>query len=164
MVIQKHTIKKLNGYGCNVVAVPYKTSAEEILRFKPDGLLISNGPGNPNSLTEVVETINALKGKLPILAIGLGLSLIGLSYGAKVEKMSVGHHGSNIAIKNINTKRVQISNQNHLYNVVKDSVKDLVITHYDLVNEEIEGLIDDTEAVNPLTNKVWSMAKVDMPE
>ena len=95
----------------------------------------------------MVETINALKGKLPILAIGLGLSLIGLSYGAKVEKMSVGHHGSNIAIKNINTKRVQISNQNHLYNVVKDSVKDLVITHYDLVNEEIEGLANEKDKV-----------------
>ena len=61
--------------------------------------------------------------------------------------MSVGHHGSNIAIKNINTKRVQISNQNHLYNVVKDSVKDLVITHYDLVNEEIEGLANEKDKV-----------------
>ena len=145
--LRTSTIKKLNGYGCNVVAVPYKTSAEEIMRFKPDGLLISNGPGNPNSLTVVVETIKELKGKLPILAIGLGLSLVGLSYGAKVEKMAVGHHGSNIAIKNINTKRVQISNQNHLYNVVKDSVKDLVITHYDLVNGEVEGLSNENDKV-----------------
>lgn len=149
--VKSSTIQKLNSYGCNVVVLPYKTSVEEILRHKPDGILISNGPGNPNSLTEVVETINGLKGKLPILAIGLGLSLVGLAYGAEVLKMSVGHHGSNIAIRSSETKRIQISSQNHLYNVVKESVKDLEITHTDLVSGEVEGLrntLDKVIAVN----------------
>lgn len=142
--VKINLIKKLNGVGCNVVVVPYNTSVEEILKYRPNGVLVSSGPGNPYEAAEIVEVINQLKGKLPILGIGLGHHLVALSYGAKVYKMSCGHHGSNHPVRKIATGKVEITSQNYNYSVDKESVKDtqLVITHEHVISNEIEGLCD----------------------
>ena len=134
----KNIIKKLNQAGCNVVVVPYNTPVEEILKYKPNGFLISNGPGNPYDLNEIIENIRFLVGKKPILGIGLGCELIGIAYGVKVSKMKCGHHGSNYPVKNIKTGKVEITSQNYSYTFDEESIQksDLVITKVNVITKE----------------------------
>ncbi|MBQ5620168.1 MAG: glutamine-hydrolyzing carbamoyl-phosphate synthase small subunit, partial [Alistipes sp.] len=91
--IKNSLVRQLNAVGCNVTVLPYNSTVEEVMSFRPDGVLISNGPGDPLSVEPVIELIRQLRGRLPILGVGLGMQLIALAYGGKVEKMKFGHRG-----------------------------------------------------------------------
>lgn len=134
-------VRSLNAHNCNVTVVPWNTTAEQILAFKPDGVLISNGPGSPEDVPEVVETIKQLRGKIPMFGICLGHQLIALAYGAKIDEINPGHRGGNHPVKELKTGKVLITSQNHGYAVVKDSLKDtsLEITHINLLDNTVEG-------------------------
>ncbi len=140
--IKHSTIRCLNQRGCNVTVVPYNASVEEILAFRPDGLFLSSGPGAPQHAQSVVETVKALKGRLPIFGIGLGHLLISMAYGARVEKMKADHRGINHPVRSLETNRISITSQSHSYSVVADSLKnaDLEITHVDVLDGEVEGV------------------------
>ena len=142
-------IRKLNQFRCNVAVVPYNTSVEDILKFKPDGLFISNGPGDPEDMEVVIHNIKALKGKLPMLGICLGHQMIGLAYGAKTYKMKFGHRGANHPVKNLLTGKVEITSQNHSYAVDQESLKktELELTHINLLDNETEGMMDKKNRV-----------------
>ena len=141
--VKSSIIKGLNQRGCNITVVPYNTSAEDIIEFlRPDGVVISNGPGNPMDVPEVIETIKSIRGKFPIFGLGLGHQLIALSYGAKISKLKFGHHGGNHPVRNLENGKIEISNQNHCYAVDVDSVKgtELEITHLNVMDNTVEGV------------------------
>ncbi|MBR2696698.1 MAG: glutamine-hydrolyzing carbamoyl-phosphate synthase small subunit [Parasporobacterium sp.] len=140
--IKLNIIRCLNDCGCNVTVVPYNTSAEEIEFMKPDGIFLSNGPGDPEDVTEVIETVKALRGKYPIFGICLGHQMIALSYGAKTYKLKFGHRGGNHPVKNIETGKVEVTSQNHSYAVENKSVEGtgLKVTHMNLLDNTVEGL------------------------
>lgn len=142
-------IKGLNKAGCNVISFPYNTTKEEILKYKPNGLFISSGPGNPENLKEVIELINSFVGVLPIFGVGLGHQLIGLAYGAQSFKMKCGHHGCNYPVKNLKTGKVEIAVQNHLYTIDRQSLKgtSLKVTHENVITNEVEGFEDSKNKV-----------------
>jgi len=142
-------IRMLNYYKCNVVVVPYNTSVEEILKYKPDGLFISNGPGDPADVVEVINTIKTLKSKLPMLGICLGHQMIGLAYGATTYKMKFGHRGANHPVKDLQNGKIEITSQNHSYAIDKDSLKNtgLELTHINLLDNEAEGMEDKKNRV-----------------
>ena len=137
----------ISKHSCNITVVPYDTSAEEILQLSPDGLFISNGPGDPEDVKPVIETIKGLKGKLPIFGICLGHQLIALSYGAKTYKLKFGHRGGNHPVKDLTTGKIEITSQNHSYAVDKDSVEGtgLKISHINLLDNTVEGLVSEED-------------------
>lgn len=134
-------VRNLNNHGCNVTVVPWNSTPEQILAFNPDGVLISNGPGSPMDVPEVVETIKKLKGKVPVFGICLGHQLIALSYGAQINQINPGHRGGNHPVKEIKNGKVIITSQNHGFAVDERSLKDtpLKITHINLLDGTIEG-------------------------
>lgn len=138
-------VKKLNACGCNVVVVPFNTTKETIEKFKPDGLFITSGPGNPEDALEVVELIKYFRGKLPIMGTCLGHQLIALAYGATTYKMKLGHHGANHSVLNVLNNKIEITSQNHSYAINTDSLKgtNLTVTHINLIDGEVEGMIDE---------------------
>ena len=140
--IKLNIIRSLNAKGCNVTVVPYDTSAELIRSLNPDGLFLSNGPGDPEDVTEVIELVKNLKGKLPIFGICLGHQMISLAYGAKTYKLKFGHRGGNHPVKNLQTGKIEITSQNHSYAVDAESVAgtDLEITHINLLDNTVEGV------------------------
>ena len=147
--VRLNLIKKLNQEGCNVVVVPYNTSLADIMKYKPDGLFISNGPGNPNQASEVIELIKEAKGKLPILGVGMGMNIISLAYDATVNKMKFGHHGVNHPVKCLETGKIEITTQNTNYSVCEESLKntELTITHKNVLDNEIEGIVNKKDNV-----------------
>ncbi|MBE6741172.1 MAG: glutamine-hydrolyzing carbamoyl-phosphate synthase small subunit [Ruminococcaceae bacterium] len=140
--IKMNIVRKLNEKGCNVTVVPYNITAEEILSMKPDGLFLSNGPGNPEDVTEVIEVVRQLKGKLPIFGICLGHQMISLALGAKTFKMKFGHRGGNHPVKNLKTGKLEITSQNHSYAVDTASLEntELTMTHINLLDNTAEGV------------------------
>ena len=138
-------IRKLNEFGCNVVVVPYNTTKEEILRYHPDGLFLSNGPGDPENVKPVINLVKEFKGKLPILGICLGHQIIGLAYGAKTYKMKFGHRGANHPVRDLETGKVEITSQNHSFAVDKASLAGtgLTLTHINILDNEAEGMKDE---------------------
>ncbi len=139
--IKNNIIRQFNNRGCNVTIVPYTTTLEEIKAFNPDAILISNGPGNPNELQEVIELIKSVKGEIPVLGISLGMELIALAYGAKVQKMKCGHHGGS-AVRCLESGRIDLTSQNHGYAVDAESLKGtkLAITHENVLDGTVEGI------------------------
>ena len=135
-------VRNLNKRGCNVTIVPYNMSAEDIINLKPDGIFLSNGPGDPEDVTEVIELVKKLKGKYPIFGICLGHQLISLAYGAKTYKLKFGHRGGNHPVINIETDKIEITSQNHSYAVDEESLKKtkLVPTHKNVLDNTIEGV------------------------
>ena len=135
-------IRQLNTKGCNVTIVPYNSTPEEILAFNPDGIFVSNGPGNPAEVSVVCNTIKALQGKLPIFGVDLGHQLIAMSYGAKNVKMKVGHRGANHPVKNLDSGKLEIVAQNHGYVVDEESTKStpIKITHRNLLDNTVAGI------------------------
>ncbi len=135
-------VRSLNKKGCNVTIVPYNTTAEEIIELKPDGIFISNGPGNPEDVVEVIELIRQLRGKYPMFGICLGHQMIGLAYGAKTYKLKFGHRGGNHPIKNLKTDKIEITSQNHSYAIDEESLKktNLVVTHKNILDNTVEGI------------------------
>lgn len=134
--------RSLLNRGCSVTVVPWNTSADKIAALSPDGIFISNGPGDPTDVPEVIDTIKALKGKYPIFGICLGHQLISLAYGAKTYKLKFGHRGGNHPVRNLKTNKIEITSQNHSYAVDSVSVEgtDLEITHINLLDNTIEGV------------------------
>ncbi|OEU52772.1 MAG: carbamoyl phosphate synthase small subunit [Desulfobacterales bacterium S3730MH5] len=128
--------------GCSVTVVPAHTSAEEIMAMNPDGILISNGPGDPEPITYVVDTIKRLIPHYPIFGICLGHQLLGLAFGGKTYKLKFGHRGGNHPVKNLSTGKVEITAQNHGFCVDIDSMRDpeIEITHINLNDQTLEGM------------------------
>ena len=142
-------IRTLNDLGCNVTVMPYNSSVSDVEKMNPDAILISEGPGNPEDVPEVIALIKALKGKYPIVGIGLGHQLVALAYGAKVYKMKSGHHGCNHPIRNLKTNTIRTVAQNHSYAVDPMSVEatGLKVTHMDITDDVIEGLCSEKDRV-----------------
>ena len=140
--IKLNIIRCLNRYGCNVTIVPYDTTPEEIAFMNPDGIFLSNGPGDPEDVTPVIHTVRELRGRYPIFGICLGHQIISLAYGAKTYKLKFGHRGGNHPVKNLKTGKIEITSQNHSYAVDLDSVNetDLTVTHINLLDNTVEGV------------------------
>lgn len=139
----KHGIlRELNKRGCDIVVVPYSTTAEEVNSLFPDGIVLTNGPGNPEDVEGAVETIKQLLGTAPIFGIGLGHQLFALASGARTVKLKNGHRGSNHPVKDLETGRTELTAQNHGYAVDEASLEgtDLKVTHKALNDDSIEGL------------------------
>jgi len=138
-------LKCLDWEGFRLIVVPASTKPEEILKYNPDGVFLSNGPGDPAAVGYAVKTIKELIGKKPIFGICLGHQLLAIALGAKTYKLKFGHHGGNHPIKNIETGKVEITSQNHGFAVSEESLKnikgtDYKITHLNLNDNTIEGL------------------------
>ena len=140
--MKRNIIRSLNNFGCEVTIVPWDTPAEDILMFHPDGVFISNGPGDPTDVYQVIDTVKRLRGKLPIFGICLGHQIISLAYGAETYKLKFGHRGGNHPVLNLETGKIEITSQNHSYAVDADSIKDtdLTITHVNLLDKTVEGV------------------------
>lgn len=140
--IKQSIVKSLHSLGAKVTVVPAKTKAKDILDLLPDGIFLSNGPGDPEAVLDVVEEIKKLLGKKPIFGICLGHQLLSLAFGAKTYKMKFGHRGANQPVKNIITGRVQITSQNHGYAVDANSLQSIPveITHINVNDGTIEGI------------------------
>jgi carbamoyl-phosphate synthase small subunit len=128
--------------GCHVTVVPAHTSAEEIRTMNPDGIVLSNGPGDPEPITYVVDTIKRLIPDYPIFGICLGHQMLGLAFGGKTYKLKFGHRGANHPVKNLFTGKVEITSQNHGFCVDVESIKDpdVEITHINLNDQTMEGM------------------------
>ena len=146
----KHNIVRcLNARGCDVTVVPWNITAGEVEALKPDGLFISNGPGDPTDAGPVIKLVRNLRGKLPIFGICLGHQIIALSYGAKTYKLKFGHRGGNHPVKNLLTGKVEITSQNHSYAVDTQSLAGtgLEVTHVNLLDNTVEGLRNAADRV-----------------
>ncbi|MBH0229078.1 carbamoyl phosphate synthase small subunit [Halobacillus yeomjeoni] len=139
----KHGIlREFTKRNCHVTVVPYDTTAEEIMRLKPDGVMLSNGPGDPKDVPEAIETIRHLKGKVPVFGICLGHQLIALACGADTAKMKFGHRGVNQPVKDLESGRTYITSQNHGYAVEERTLAgtELNLTQISLNDDSVEGL------------------------
>lgn len=139
--IKYNILRCLEHSGCELVVVPASTDANTIRSMNPDGIFLSNGPGDPEPLTYAVETIQALIGYRPIFGICLGNQILGLALGGKTFKLKFGHRGANQPVKNLETGRVEITSQNHGFAVDVESVKekDIALTHINLNDNTFEG-------------------------
>ena len=139
--IRMSSVRKFKALGCNVTVVPYNTSAEQIFALQPDGIFISDGPGDPHAVPSVIALIRELQGKRPILGVGLGHLLICLASGASVEKMVAGHHGCNHPIRCLETGKIDIGELCQNYTLIPESVAgtDLHITHVNVLDGTAEA-------------------------
>lgn len=140
--IKYNILRQLVSVGCNVVVVPASTTAEEILAFDPDGIFISNGPGDPEGVPYLVETVTQLVGRKPIFGICLGHQILGLALGGRTYKLKFGHHGANHPVKELHTGRIEITTQNHGFAVDIDSIPggEMELTHVNLNDGTVEGM------------------------
>jgi len=140
--IKYNIIRCLNARGCNVTVVPFDASVEEILAFRPDGIFLSNGPGDPTDVEPVIEKVRQLRGRLPIFGICMGHQMVALAYGARTFKMKFGHRGGNHPVKNLQTGKIEITSQNHSFAVDIDSLQGtgLELTHINLLDNTAEGV------------------------
>lgn len=133
-------LRHLKSIGCKVTVVPGTITASEVLAYKPDGVFLSNGPGDPRPLTYAINTIRDLLGKVPIFGICLGHQLLGLACGAEIYKLKFGHRGGNQPVLNKDNGRVEITSQNHGFAIAGESLpKNLEVTHINLNDQTIEG-------------------------
>ncbi|MDD5166425.1 MAG: glutamine-hydrolyzing carbamoyl-phosphate synthase small subunit [Candidatus Omnitrophica bacterium] len=140
--LKYNILAKLLENKCQVTVVPAKTAADEILKMKPDGIVLSNGPGDPAAVSYLIETTKKLIGKVPIFGICLGQQILGLALGGKTYKLKFGHHGANHPVKDLKTGKVSITVQNHGFCVDIGSLnkKDIEITHINLNDNTLEGM------------------------
>ncbi|MGN0991081.1 MAG: glutamine-hydrolyzing carbamoyl-phosphate synthase small subunit [Candidatus Ventricola sp.] len=147
--IKLNIIRSLNRHGCNVTIVPPTITAEEVIFMNPDGVFLSNGPGDPEDVTTVIELIRKLRGRYPMFGICLGHQMIALAYGAKTYKLKFGHRGGNHPVKDLSTGKIEMTSQNHSYAVDADSLAGtpLQVTHLNLLDHTVEGLSCPQERV-----------------
>jgi carbamoyl-phosphate synthase small subunit len=140
--IKHNILRKLRGEGCKVTVVPAQTLAEDVLALKPDGVFLSNGPGDPEPCTYAVDNIRRLMGRQPIFGICLGHQLVGIALGGKTFKLKFGHHGGNHPVKQLHTGKIEITAHNHNFAVDPDSLpqSEVELTHMDLNDSTLEGL------------------------
>jgi carbamoyl-phosphate synthase small subunit len=140
--IKHNILRMLTREACRVTVVPAETSAEDVLALNPDGIFLSNGPGDPEPVTYAHQNIRNLAGKKPIFGICLGHQLIGIALGGKTYKLKFGHHGGNHPVKQMDSGKVEITAHNHNFAVDPDSMKqsEVDLTHIDLNDNTLEGL------------------------
>ena len=139
--IKQSILRRLVSAGCSVTVVPALTSAEDVLSLKPDGVFLSNGPGDPAPLQVEAENVRKLFGKKPIFGICLGHQVLGLAFGGKTYKLKFGHRGGNHPVMNMATRKVEITAHNHGFAVDPDSLPsaDVEMTHWNLNDQTLEG-------------------------
>ncbi len=142
--IKRNILRELAGSGCEVTVVPAFTSPERILELSPDGIFLSNGPGDPGPVRYAVDTVRALLGKVPIFGICLGHQILGLALGGRTRKLVFGHHGGNHPVKDLSTGKVEITSQNHGFVVDSDSLlaagQRVEVSHINLNDGTVEGI------------------------
>ncbi len=140
--VKFNILRQLAKRGCAVEVVPAQTKAKEILDLKPRGVILSNGPGDPAAVPYVVDTVRELIGSVPIFGICLGHQMLGQALGGKTYKLKFGHHGANHPVKDLKTKKVSITSQNHSFCVDIDSLKRKAVelTHVNLNDHTLEGM------------------------
>jgi len=140
--VKNNIMRELASRGCEINVVPFNTTAEEIMNLNPDGVVLSNGPGDPKDVVEALPMIREVQEKFPLFGICLGHQLFALANGADTTKMKFGHHGCNHPVKDLLTNKVHITSQNHGYEVNQDSIEktDLEVTHIALNDNTVEGL------------------------
>jgi len=140
--VKFNILRRLSEHSCKVVVVPPDTSAEKILEEKPDGILLSNGPGDPAGVPYVVETVKKLLGKIPMFGICFGHQMLGLALGGKTFKLKFGHHGGNHPVQDTRTGKVAITPQNHNFCVDLETLEkgDIETTHINLNDNTLEGM------------------------
>ena len=140
--IKQNILRMLVREGCRVTVVPAETTAEDVLALKPDGVFLSNGPGDPEPVTTRQENIRDMMGRVPVFGICLGHQLVGLALGGKTYKLKFGHHGGNHPVKQLQTGKVEITAHNHNFAVDPDSLpmSEVELTHVDLNDQTLEGL------------------------
>ena len=140
--IKKSIIDALRRLNCKVTIVPAKSPAEAVLALKPDGVFLSNGPGDPKDVPEIIREVKKLVGKLPLFGICLGHQILALAMGANTYKLKFGHHGCNLPVKNLENGKVLITSQHSNYSVEAKTLKDLPlkITHLSLNDGTVAGL------------------------
>jgi carbamoyl-phosphate synthase small subunit len=140
--IKSHILRNLNHCGARVTVVPSQTSAEDVLRLKPDGIFLSNGPGDPEAVEYAIRNVRQLMGKKPVFGICLGHQIMGLAFGGRTYKLKFGHHGGNHPVLNLERQQVEITAQNHGFAVDPESLNpnEVKITHLNLNDNTVEGM------------------------
>lgn len=139
--IKTNIIRQLNAHHCNVTIVPYDITSDQLMALRPDGVFISNGPGDPIDGTPVIDLLHHIQGKVPIFGICMGHQLIALANGLTTYKLKFGHRGGNHPVKNLLTNKIEITSQNHSYAVRYDGHDpNILITHINVLDQTIEGL------------------------
>jgi carbamoyl-phosphate synthase small subunit len=140
--IKQNILRMLTREGCTVTVVPAETTAAEVMALKPDGVFLSNGPGDPEPVDYAVQAIRDMMGRVPVFGICLGHQLCGLALGGRTYKLKFGHHGGNHPVRNNVTGKVEITAHNHNFAVDPDSINanEVELTHVDLNDQTLEGL------------------------
>lgn len=140
--IKRNILRQLARLGCDVLVVPARTTADEVLALNPDGVFLSNGPGDPEPVTYAIDAVKGLLGRKPVFGICLGHQILGLALGGRTYKLKFGHHGGNHPVKNLTSGKVEITAQNHGFAVDPNSLdlNQVDITHANLNDNTVEGL------------------------
>ena len=140
--MKKNILREMYRKGCRITVVPWNTTAQDIKELQPDGIFISNGPGDPTDVKETIESVKALVGFRPIFGICLGHQIISLAYGARTYKLKFGHRGGNHPVRNRATGKIEITSQNHSYAVDVRSlgITRLTATHMNILDNTVEGV------------------------